>query len=69
MAQRTISKRERTILLLYFLILGLCGLAFVIADSLSPTSQDTLLPYAGDGFKITLGALLGALSAMLGSDR
>jgi hypothetical protein len=37
------------------------------SEFLGPATREQLLPVATDGFKMVLGALIGALSSMLGT--
>lgn len=64
-----INPRERFILLLYFLLLSLCLVGIFASNLLLPTGQEVVLSYASDGFKVTLGALLGSMSVMLGGQK
>lgn len=52
--------------LLYFLLLCLCAALVVGSEFLGATVRSNLLPIASDGFKLVLGALVGALSALMG---
>ena len=54
---------------LYLFLLLFCAALLVLSDFLSPTVRGTLLPISSDGFKTVLGALLGAISVMLGLKR
>ena len=51
---------------IYVGLLLVCAALIVVSDFLSPTVRISLLPIASDGFKTVLGALLGAISVMLG---
>ncbi len=51
---------------IFLLLLFLCGGLLIAAEFLGPTVREALLPIAGDGFKVVIGALVGALSAILG---
>jgi hypothetical protein len=50
----------------YILLLLMCGALFAVGDKLSLTARDALLPIATESFKVVLGALIGAISAVLG---
>jgi hypothetical protein len=62
------SRAQCFFLGLYVFLLLLCVCLMVVSDSLSPTVRASLLPVSSDGFKTTLGALLGALSVLLGKE-
>lgn len=47
-------------------LLLLCAGLVIAADFLGPSVRSSLLPAATEGFKIVLGAMVGALSAILG---
>ena len=47
-------------------LLILCGALIISADFMGPIVRSSLLPVASEGFKIILGAMVGALSAILG---
>ncbi|MDX3965518.1 MAG: hypothetical protein QHD01_02825 [Bradyrhizobium sp.] len=51
---------------IYILLLLMCGTLFFAADKLSLTTRDALLPIATESFKVILGALIGAISAVIG---
>jgi hypothetical protein len=57
---------QRFFIALYVGLLLLCGALLVLSDLLSPTVRAALLPVSSDGFKTVLGALLGAISVMVG---
>jgi hypothetical protein len=50
------------------LLLG-CGALLISVDFLGPTAQEAVGAVAKDGFKTVLGALIGALSAIMGGTR
>lgn len=52
---------------IYMFLLLICGALFFGADKLSLTARDALLPIATESFKIVLGALVGAISAVMGA--
>jgi hypothetical protein len=60
---------QRFFVALYVVLLLMCSVLIVISDFLSPTVRASLLPIASDGFKTVLGALLGAISVMLGTKK
>ena len=60
------ARAHRLAIFLYLTLLALCVCLIVISDQLGPSTAATLLPVATDGFKTVLGALVGALSAILG---
>jgi hypothetical protein len=61
------SKGQRQFLAAYSMLLLLCTGLIIASEFLGPSVRDTILPTASDGFKTVLGALLGAMSAMLGA--
>ena len=61
-----LTSSQKFLLGLYLLLLLLCTALIIIADFLSPTVRASLLPISTDGFKTVLGAVLGALSVLLG---
>lgn len=66
MARRTVSNREKFLLTLFGSLVAGCLIAMFAASLLGPTAQSVVLEYASDGFKITLGGFVGAISVMLG---
>jgi hypothetical protein len=60
------TKTQIVAISIYIFLLLLCGTLFVVADKLSLTARDALLPIATESFKVVLGALIGAISAVLG---
>lgn len=63
------SKNQLFVLALYFLLLVLMALLYLSADMLTLSHRQSVIQTAADAFKLTLGALLGALSASLGGRR
>jgi hypothetical protein len=63
------TKTQKTALALYLFLLLLCLSSLVVADFLGPIMRDTIKSVAGDGFKLVLGAVIGALSAILGASK
>lgn len=61
------SRSQVVLLSLFFLLLAICVGLLLIGDSMSLATRDALLPIASDGFKLVLGALVGALSAIIGT--
>jgi hypothetical protein len=61
-----LSSSQRILVGLYVGLLILCAALIVVADSLSPSVRAALVPVSADGFKTVLGALLGAMSVILG---
>jgi len=51
---------------LYFALLLICGSMLILSDLLSLRARDAIIPIAADGFKLVLGATVGAISAVLG---
>ena len=67
MAKRTVLyKRERHIITIYVSLVALSFFGIISANFMSPTNQEAVIGYSGDAFKVSIGALLGALSALLG---
>ena len=60
---------QRAVIALYFVLLLICVALMLGSDLLRPVVSTTVLPLAGDGFKTVLGALIGALSVMVGERR
>jgi hypothetical protein len=63
------TKAQRMFLYFYGSLLIICILLMLVAEAFGPVTGQTVLPVAADGFKTVLGALLGALSAMLGAQK
>lgn len=61
-------KSQVVLLSLFFLLLVVCVGLILIGDSMSLATRDAILPIASDGFKLVLGALVGALSAIIGTN-
>jgi hypothetical protein len=64
--EKAMSRTQIVAVGLYVLLLLMCGALFVVGDKLSLTARDALLPIASESFKVILGALIGAISAVLG---
>jgi hypothetical protein len=58
--------RTQAVLALFFALTLGCAALLVIADFLGPSIGAKLADVAAEGFKITVSALVGALSATLG---
>lgn len=63
------TSTQKSFLALYVVLLLLCIGLMVGAEFMSPTIRAQVLPIGADGFKLVLGAILGALSAMLGINK
>jgi hypothetical protein len=50
----------------YMILLLMCVTLLIVSNMLSITVRDTILPIASESFKLVLGALIGAISAVLG---
>ncbi len=61
------TKQQKGFIAAYFVLLAVCGGLLIGGDFLSLAARDVILPIAGDGFTLVLGAIVGALSAMLGA--
>lgn len=61
------SKQQIWFIAIYFLLLAICAALLIVSDFLSFEARDAVLPIATDGFKLVLGAIVGAVSAMLGT--
>jgi hypothetical protein len=61
--------QQKIVLAIFATLLILCGVLIVSAEFLGPTVRGSLLPVASEGFKVVLGAMVGALSAILGAGR
>jgi len=61
-----VTKQQKSFLVVYFILLGLCAALLIFSNYLDFAVRDVVLPIAADGFKLVLGAIVGALSAMLG---
>ncbi len=61
------TKQQKGFIVIYFILLAMCGGLLVGSDFLSLAARDAILPIASDGFTLVLGAIVGALSAMLGA--
>jgi hypothetical protein len=59
------TKAQRSFLWFYVGLLLLCAVLMLGAEAFGPITGQTVLPVAADGFKTTLGALLGSISIML----
>jgi hypothetical protein len=60
---------QKSALGVYGVLLLICVGLIVGADFLGPTVRTSVLPIATDGFKTVLGALIGAISTLLGVGR
>lgn len=59
-------KVTKQILIIYFAVVLLCAALIIGSDFLGPSIGGKLVDVAADGLKISLSALVGALSATLG---
>jgi hypothetical protein len=64
-----VTPSQKFFIVVYIGLLIMCTALIVLSDFLSPTVRATLLPVSSDGFKTVLGALVGAISVMLGAKR
>lgn len=64
---RQMGRRQRNVMIVFFLLLVMCVGLMVAADFLGPASRASIAPVASEGFKVVLAAMVGALSATLGS--
>ena len=60
------TKNQKLFLQAYGILLITCIILMLMANFLDPVTREVVLPVAADGFKIVLGALIGALSSMFG---
>lgn len=61
------TSQQRGFISVYLVLLAICGGLLIGSDYLSLAARDVILPIAADGFTLVLGAIVGALSAMLGA--
>jgi hypothetical protein len=61
------STTQKWLLLLYVCLLLSCATMIFASELLNPVVRQAILPIATDGFKTVLGALLGALSVLMGT--
>lgn len=61
------TKTQTRFITAYAVLLFVCILLMLATEMLGPTGREQILPVATDGFKMVLGALIGALSSMLGT--
>jgi hypothetical protein len=69
LGEMPMTKPQKHFLYFYVGLLLVCIALMLMAEGFGPITGQTVLPIAADGFKTVLGALLGAISAMLGSQR
>jgi len=58
---------QRFFIGLYVALLLLSVAMLIVSEFLDPSVRSQLLPISADAFKTVLGALLGAISVMLGN--
>ena len=63
------TKNQTRFLGAYGILLIICIVLMVSSEFLSPVIREAILPVASDGFKMVLGALIGAISSMLGTKK
>jgi hypothetical protein len=63
------SSVQKAALFVYFILLLICVALMIGAEFLGPTVRTSILPIATEGFKIVLAALVGAVSAILGTGK
>lgn len=61
------TKTQIRFIIAYGALLLTCIVLMVGSEVLGPATREQILPVATDGFKTVLGALIGALSSMLGT--
>jgi hypothetical protein len=62
-----VTPSQRFFIIVYIGLLIMCTALILLSNFLNPTVRAALLPLSSDGFKTVLGALLGAISVMLGA--
>lgn len=60
------NSRQRFVVSVFGLLIIFCTLMVVVGNFLGPHAGVGLVTVAAEGFKISVAALVGALSAMLG---
>jgi hypothetical protein len=63
------SAVQKSALFVYFVLLVTCIALIIGAEFVGPTVRSSLLPVATEGFKVVLAALVGAVSAVLGTGK
>lgn len=63
------SPKQRGVLLAFGALVTFCALLAVLGNFLGPYTGTNVTNVATDGLKITISAMVGALSAMLGANK
>ena len=63
------STRQLIAVSMFMSLVLLCTGLFIVADFVGPSVRETLKTVAADGFKTALGALVGALSVLVGEKK
>ena len=66
LGEELMNKTQAIAIGIYFALLILCTVLLIVSNSLSITVRDAIIPLASDGFKLVIGALIGAVSAVIG---
>lgn len=61
------NSKQRSIVMIFFVLIAMCALFVIVGDFLGPNASVNLVGAATEGFKISVAALVGALSAILGA--
>lgn len=64
-----VDKRQISVVVSFGAVIGLCALMTVAGNFLGPYSGTKLSDAGAEGLKIAISALVGALSAMIGTTR
>jgi hypothetical protein len=67
--EKEMTKRQRTVLFVFGLLIVFCALLIVVGNFLGPFAGVNLTDAATEGLKVAISALVGALSAMLGANK
>jgi hypothetical protein len=67
--ERGMGAKQRTILLIFGALVVFCALLVVVGNFLGAHAGTTLTDIASEGLKMTISALVGALSALLGANK
>lgn len=64
------NSAQKTAVVIFFALLCVCIALIALSDLVfGPVARAAVLPVATDGFKMVLGAIVGAASALLGTSR
>ena len=63
------TSAQRVAISIYTVILATCLAMLLLSDFVNPSTREVMLPLSSDGFKMSVGALVGVASVMFGKEK